>query len=140
MHSILVVANRTLGGEPLLSLLQERAGHGQCRVHVLVPAGPDPRGWASTNEDDRQAAEQRLQAALRRFSALGCEVTGEVGDSRPLDAVGDVLRARAVDEVVVSTLPPGPSRWLRADLVSRLTRAVDVPVTHVIGSEQPAAL
>jgi hypothetical protein len=33
--------------------------------------------------------------------------------------------------VIVCTLPPGVSRWLRADLVSRVERASDLPVSHV---------
>ena len=135
MARIMVVANRTLGGAPLFRLLQQRVQSGGCQLHVVVPAAPGKGSWASSNDDDVRAARQRLETALERFSALGCEVTGEIGDSRPIDAVNDVLRSQEFDEVIVSTLPPGPSRWLRADLVSRLSRGLDVPVTHVVGSE-----
>lgn len=136
MAKILVVANRTLGGDHLLDLLRERLKAEQCSIHVLVPASPDPHEWASTERDELAAASARMQAALDRFRALGCEVTGEVGDIRPVDAVGDVLRREPFDEVVVSTLPPGPSRWLGADIISRLERAVEVPVTHAISTEE----
>ena len=46
-------------------------------------------------------------------------------------AVRDALRGREVDEVIVSTLPRGISRWLGEDVPSRLTDAVSVPVTVV---------
>ena len=139
MPRILVVANRTLGGAPLLELLRQRAERERCEVHVLVPAAPETGSWASGVDDDLRAARRRLDTALGRFSTLGCEVTGEIGDSRPLDAVTDALRLGTFDEVVVSTLPPGISRWLRADLVSRLVRFVDVPVTHVVSHERMPA-
>ena len=43
----------------------------------------------------------------------------------------DVTDERQVDEVILSTLPPGISRWLQMDVPSRLERAVDVPVAVV---------
>ena len=36
------------------------------------------------------------------------------------------------DRIIVSTFPPGISRWLGADLINRLGRSVDIPVTHVV--------
>ncbi|MDQ3973050.1 MAG: universal stress protein [Actinomycetota bacterium] len=134
MRRILVVANLTLGGEQLRATLRERVAEGPCALHILVPASPDPTSWHSRSEEDDVAhARQRLEAALQRFRDLQAEeVTGEVGDPRPTDAITDVLRRAEFDEIVLSTLPPGVSRWLHADLVSRVERAVDLPVTHVI--------
>jgi hypothetical protein len=40
------------------------------------------------------------------------------------------------DEVVVSTLPVGSSRWLGLDLPHRLEKLTSAPVTHVVS--QPA--
>ena len=56
-----------------------------------------------------------------------------VGDPDPLAAVGDALRAAEFDELVVSTLPRGVSRWLRMSLPHRLRRMTDLPVLHVTG-------
>ena len=137
MPRILVVANQTLGGEHLLTALRERVEAGDCRLHVLVPANPDPHGWSHSEEDDVLRARERLDAALQRFSGLGCQVDGEVGDGRPVDAILDVLRREPFDEVVLSTLPPAISKWLRTDLVHRVERAVDLPVTHVIAPADP---
>lgn len=39
--------------------------------------------------------------------------------------------------MIVCTLPPGVSRWLRADLVHRVERHTDLPVQHVFA---PAGL
>jgi len=54
-----------------------------------------------------------------------------VGDERPLDAMRDAMRRVPCDEIILSTLPSGASRWLKMDLVSRAERAFPVPVTHV---------
>ena len=132
MHRMLVVANQTLGGDALLDLLRQRVDEGECSIHVLVPAGAPVDQWAwHVETEDMELAEQRLQAAIERFSALGAPVDGEVGDARPTDAILDVLRRHDFDEIILSTLPPRVSKWLRLDLVHRVQRAVDIPVTHV---------
>lgn len=63
-------------------------------------------------------------------------MTGEIGDERPLDTIRDAVRNDTYDEIVLSTLPAGLSRWLRMDLPHQVERAVDVPITHVIGVEE----
>ncbi|WP_052669082.1 hypothetical protein [Nitriliruptor alkaliphilus] len=132
MRRYLVVANQTLGGEQLMERLRSCVAEGPCAVHVVVPASADPTVAFHDEFSDRKLAKSRLGEALKRFEALGVEVTGEVGDHRPVDAVLDVLRRGVeVDEVIVSTLPAGVSRWLRLDAVSRIERAVEVPVTHI---------
>lgn len=138
MRRHLVVANRTLAGDELLALLRDRVSRGDCEFHVLVPATPDPQGWTHDEGHDRVRAAGRLAQALERFEVLQVPVTGEVGDPRPVDAVLDLLRRERFDEVVLSTLPPGISRWLGMDLVSRVERAVEVPVTHVVAETAEA--
>jgi len=55
----------------------------------------------------------------------------------PVNAVEDAVRDNEnagrppFDQVIVSTLPHGPSRWLRLDVVSRLRKQVRLPVVHV---------
>ncbi|HEY9377490.1 MAG TPA: hypothetical protein VIQ02_10385, partial [Jiangellaceae bacterium] len=55
---------------------------------------------------------------------------GEVGSSNALNAIRDALRAREFDEIIVSTLPSGISRWLHQDLPRRVQR-LGLPVTVV---------
>ncbi len=135
MRRYLVVANQTLGGEALLDRLRELAADGPCAIHVLVPASADPTQAFHDGDSDRRLARERLDQALTRFPQLDASltVTGEVGDHRPIDAVGDVLRrGERFDGVIVSTLPAGVSRWVRLDAISRIERAVDVPVEHIV--------
>jgi hypothetical protein len=128
----LVVANQTLGGDALIARLGEATAEQPCEIHVLVPASADPTTAFHDHDADRRLARARLADALERFGSLRATVTGEVGDHRPVDAVGDVLRrGERFDRIIVSTLPAGVSRWVRLDAISRIERAVDVPVEHV---------
>lgn len=134
MRRYLVVANQTLGGEHLLSLLHELAEE-PSSFHVLVPATP-PRDHLWTEGEARTIARKRLDDALERFGSEGIEVTGEVGDERPLQAIDDVLEREAFDEIVLSTFPPGVSRWLRLDLPHRIQATYQLPVRHVIAPRE----
>jgi hypothetical protein len=130
MRRYLVVANQTLGGDHLLSLLRD-LGDEPSTFHVLVPASP-PGDHLWTEGEAIALARRRLDLALERFRNLGIEVTGEVGDGRPLQAIDDVLSRDSFDEIVLSTLPPRLSRWLKLDLVHRVEAAYGLPVRHVI--------
>lgn len=136
MREYLIVANLTLGGEPLWSEVRQRMEAGQCHFHVLAPATHAPLGGSWSEADTRAAAQQRLDVALEKLRDLGAEADGEVGDIRTVDATLDALRAHDYDEVIVSTLSLGASRWLRMDLPNRIQRAVDVPVTHVVADPE----
>ena len=136
MRRYLVVANQTLGGPHLLSLLRELALK-PATFHVLVPASP-PADHSWTESEARAIARKRLDIALERFGTLGAEeVTGEVGDERPIQAIADVLAREPFDEIVLSTLPPKVSRWLKLDLIHRVESSYGLPVRHVIGEREP---
>ncbi len=132
MRRYLVVANQTLAGEHLLAVVRELASQGDCSLHVVVPATPPQDHLVVTEGEGVAIAKERLDRALRRFRELGIEVTGEVGDARPLDAIRDAFLAADYDGIVLSTLPAGVSAWLGMDLPHRVERAFTVPVTHVI--------
>jgi hypothetical protein len=118
--SLLVVANVTAESDELIDCLRERASEGACRFTLVMPA----RG---------AQASERLAAALERMRAAGLEnVDGRAGDPDPVVAVMDVWDPMKFDEVIVSTLPTGSSRWLGLDLPHRLEKLTSVPVRHVV--------
>jgi hypothetical protein len=135
----LVVANQTLGGAHLLEKVRQCMAAGPSRFHIVVPA-THPREHASWEEGEaKELASKRLSAAMDRFRELGAEVDGEIGAPSPVEAIGDAIRAAGrFDEIILSTLPPGPSRWLRLDLPHRVERAYNLPVTHLVADPQPA--
>lgn len=159
LRQILVVANQTLGGPDLVSVLQERLeAAGPAEIYVLVPATEAPgstdfallgpggsapttiagggaAGAASAeathSEDAYSIAERRLQQGLAKLAELGTTVDGEVGHHDPMHAIEQVVQKRTVDEIVISTLPSGVSRWLRTDLPHRVQRKFDQPLTVI---------
>jgi hypothetical protein len=136
----LVVANLTAGGEQLVERIRHELRAGPCSFHLVVPASADPRRLTWQEGEVRRTAVRRLDHALSAFRALGADVSGEVGDWSPMLAVEDVLRTDGFDEIIVSTLPPGSSRWIRMDLAHRVEQRFDLPVSHVIcfGDDLPA--
>lgn len=142
MHRILVVAHKTLGGPHLLQQLRRRIEGGECRVHLLVPVN-HPMG--SFSEASVQAAAEKVllegERQIRELDRTGAtDVTGEVGDANPVYAT-DVLhnRGEQYDEILVSTLPRGASRWLLGDVPRKIARIYPgVSVVHLIADPEPA--
>jgi hypothetical protein len=84
-------------------------------------------------------ARRVLADALPKLSeATGQELTGEVGDAEPLMAIQDAINLGSYDEIIISTLPLGISRWLHLDLISK-ARALGLPVTHVLAPSHEGA-
>src|SRR5262245_38603528 len=130
---ILVVANETVGGDELLSLLGRKAAGMREDVLLVCPAlNSRVRTWTSDEDGARAAAQERLDASLARLVESGVTVRGEIGDGDPLQALEDALREFPADEIVVSTHPPGRSHWLEQGVVEQARLRYDVPVTHVV--------
>jgi hypothetical protein len=138
MRSYLVSANQTLGGEHLTTKVRECLAAGPCRFHVVVPATPPQQHVVWTEGEARAIAQRRLERALAQFRDLGADANGEVGDANPLLAIADALRRQPFDEIILSTLPPGLSRWLKLDLPHRVESHFRLPVTHVIAEPEAA--
>jgi hypothetical protein len=119
----LVVANQTVGGEPLIGLLRGKAHESPHRFIVISPQG---------EAGDPGDAHQRLAHTLQRMHDEGLEATGQVMDPDPFTAIQNALQFYAVDEIVISTFPSTRSGWLRNDLVGRVQAATSKPVEHVV--------
>jgi hypothetical protein len=66
---------------------------------------------------------------LRRLREIGATADGAVCDPDPMKAIEKTLAQQQFDEIILSTLPPGASRWLALDLPHRVRRKTDVPLT-----------
>ena len=139
MRSYLIVANQTLTGQALADAMAERLADGPIRAHVVVPLTRIGGRLTWDEVTSREAAQERLDDALERLTTLGADAAGEIGDPDPVSAVRDAMRGREIDEIIVSTLPRGLSRWLGEDVPSRLRDSVRVPVTVVIQPETSTA-
>jgi hypothetical protein len=143
MGSYLVVAHRTLVGEHLLDHVRQLADQeseqeaGTTRFHLVVPVRhPDGHAW--TDGEIEGVARHRLEEGLAAFREAGIEATGEIGDENPVYAASTALRNVdfECDAIVVSTLPSGVSHWLRIDVVSRMKREFDLPITHLVAPKE----
>jgi hypothetical protein len=139
MRRFLIVANRTLAGPALMDEVLARQATGACLFRIVVPASRDHGSAVWTEGEAVAHARATLEHAITVFADVGVSVAGSVGDENPLLAIGDVLRDAPFDEIIVSTLPAGPSRWLKLDLPHRVEREYGLPVTHVVATSQDAA-
>jgi hypothetical protein len=129
---ILVVANETVAGKPLIDAVRERAGGEAVDVHVICPQNQPRHGYVIYEDTVRDAAENRLQMTLALLREAGIEADGEVMDPDPYAAVMDALGEHDYDEIIISTHPETRSGWLREGLVDRVRRASHRPVEHVV--------
>jgi len=132
-RKILVIANETVGGDELLTLLGAKSIDVDEQVLLVCPAlNSRVRTWTSDEEPARAGAQERLDASLSRLAEAGVSARGEIGDGDPLQALEDALREFPADEIVVSTHPPGRSHWLEQGVVEQARQRYDVPITHVV--------
>jgi hypothetical protein len=133
MKTVLVIANETIGGQPLIEAVQQRAReHDDVRFVLCVPQTQPRAGYVVYDDTVFDAAQIRVDLAVGFVRSEGMEAIGEVGDSDPYAAAIDAVHEYSPDEIIISTLPESRSGWLRRDLVERIRQASGLPVEHVI--------
>jgi len=136
MARILIVAHQTAGSPELLERVRAlAAADPEAEFTLLVPATSTGHLLHNWEEGEaKQLARRRAAEATETLGAAGVPLAAaRVGSHSPLEAVGDELQARpGYDRIVLSTFPPGVSRWLRGNLPAILERRFRVPVDHVV--------
>ena len=129
---VLIVAHRTAATPALIEEVRDRAARGDCTFTLLVPNPAHGLHKVVDPEDqDAQEAEGVLAEALPKLTAAaGSEVTGLTGSTNPHMAIEDAVNLHGYDEIIISTLSPRVSRWLKLDLPSKLS-GLGLPVTTV---------
>jgi hypothetical protein len=122
--NVLVIANETVLGEPLLDKIRERNAAGPASFLIMSPQSDPTAG-------EHPEAERRLKRALAQLRGEGIDVHGQVAHPDPFSAAMEAVHDERVDEIVVSTFEPLSSGWLRKDVVERLRKETGVPVEHV---------
>ncbi len=92
--------------------------------------------------ETKDVAHRRAQSAAAELERQGIVLMDvKVGDSDPVLAVDDeFLAGSRYDAIVISTFPPGISRWIKMDVVSRLQRKHPrVRVIHVVADDPQTA-
>ncbi len=121
--NVLVVANQTVLGAPLLDKIRERAQKAPASFLIISPQGE--------SEGSYEAAERRLLRAVSLLRGEGLDVHGQISHPDPFSAVMQTMEDERVDELIVSTFPDARSGWLRRNLLERLRDETKLPVEHV---------
>ena len=131
--NVLVIANETVIGEPLLARIRERAERGPASFLIISPQSDPNRG-------DHPEAERRLRRALAILRGQGIDAHGQVSHPDPYTAAMQAVHDERIDEIIVSTFAPERSPWLRRNLVQRLHNDSKLPVEHVVLAEETEAV
>jgi hypothetical protein len=123
--NVLVVANETVVGTPLLDKVRERAHRSPASFLIICPQ-------SDLAMSAHPEADRRLRLALGTLRSEGIDVHGQIAHPDPLTAALHAVGDERVDEIIVSTFPGAKlSSWLRGDLVGRLRKETGLPVDHV---------
>ena len=131
--NVLVVANETVVGEPLLQKIRARAAKGPVSFLIVSPQTDDAR--------EHPEAERRLRRVLTILRGEGIDAHAQVAHPDPFTAAVQAVQDERVDEIIVSTFPgENRSNWLRGDLVNRLRKSTGLPVDHIEIEVEPEAV
>jgi hypothetical protein len=122
---VVVVGNHTLLSDALRDRLQAVTAGGDVDLHVVVPIRAS---------EDLDVGFWRGRALAERLVEPGIELTVDVGLDEPVVLVQKAVHGARIDQIIVSTLPEGVSRWLHADVAGHLRHALNVPV-EVVAAE-----
>ena len=138
MTRYLVVAHQTATSLELLEKVTEIAnGDSHSTFTVLVPATPVQHLLVWEDGESMTVAAKRAEMAKTLFESRDLKVVRTaVGDSSPMLAIEDELRQHPDehDAIVLSTLAPGSSRWLRLDVHHQAEGKFGIPVVHVVAN------
>jgi hypothetical protein len=132
MANVLVLANETIGGKPLLDAILARHEQGDAKFFIVVPRTRPKYGNVIYDEAVRSSAQVRVDLALAFARQHDITAQGEVGDEDPYNAALDAVSEFRIDEIIVSTHPTTSSGWLRRDLPERIGEATGLPIEHIV--------
>jgi hypothetical protein len=125
-ETVLVLANETVLGEPLLDRIRAKASAGERSSFLIVSPQSDP------TRGEHPEAEQRLRQALTKLRSEGIEAHGQVAHPDPFSAAMHAVNDERIDSILVSTFPEDRGSWLKRDLIGRLRSETKLPVEHVV--------
>lgn len=147
---VLVLGNASLRAQRLQETITTLSSGQATIFRLVVPAVEQTpvageHSWFETvgrlahpREHDlsgRVLARHRLDEAIDRLQDAGIDIEGMVGSAHPMRAVAEGLEDFEADQILVSTLPGGLSKWLEADLPREIERRYRLPVTVVEATE-----
>jgi len=131
--NVLVIANETVVGAPLLDKIRERARRSPASFLIICPQ-------SDLSMSAHPEADRRLRLALGTLRSEGLDVHGQIAHPDPYTAGLHAVADERIDEIIVSTFPGAKlSSWLRGDVVGRLRKETGLHVEHVEVAQPGAA-
>jgi hypothetical protein len=94
--NVLVVANETVVGDPLLDRIRQRADQSPSSFLLICPQS-DP------TQSEHPDAERRLRRALALLRGTGIDAHGQIAHPDPYTAAMHAVEDERIDEVIVSS-------------------------------------
>ena len=92
--NVLVVANETVVGEPLLQRIRERARRSPASFLIVSPQ-------SDATQSSHPEAERRLRRALATLRAEGIEAHGQIAHPDPFTAAMQAVSDERIDQIIV---------------------------------------
>jgi nucleotide-binding universal stress UspA family protein len=114
------------GSNSILATSMTSLGGGQ-----VVPIG-EPEAIEDIEKEIMRAGEDELDASAALLRARKVEVTAELTEEDPIDALVTLVKDTGCDEVIILTEPHIVKEFLQVDWTSRAQRKLDVPSVHLL--------
>ncbi len=101
-------------------------------IEIVAPASNIGRLDWLTNADDDARAEAAERADQVAAALPSDSVAAHVGDTDPLRAIQDALRAFPADEVIIVTRSEGEASWLERGTGPTARERLSLPITHLV--------
>jgi hypothetical protein len=130
----LVVADEAVAGAELRDRLVEHLGRDVSEVFVVAPAlaGSALKHIMGDVDDAIEPAGERLRRTLEALRDAGFDVSGEVGDSDPMVAIGDEIQKFHPDRIVLVAHGDSEGAFAERGLLAQVERDLDMPVTELV--------
>ncbi len=134
----LVVVNEEVAGSELRDALLAHLDDGVSEVFVVAPALADSglKHTMGDIDDAIEPARERLRGTLRELRDAGLNADGEVGDSDPVQAIGDEILKFGPEQILVVAHRDEEGSFAEKGLLEQAERDFDLPVTELVVSRE----
>ena len=128
---VLMFMNEVAGGRMLVTAARELADAGADYFAVVAPQNQPAVGQLVDTEENREAAQSRVDVTLAVLAEFGIEAEGAVMDPDPALALDDAARATHPDYVLLSALYDTRFGFTRKDLVEWAKDKLEARIEHI---------
>lgn len=97
----------------------------------MIPVA-EPAALEDAQDEIVKAGQSELDASAALLKARGSEVTAELTERDPIDALIAMVKDTGSDEAIILTDPHVVKEFLQIDWTSRAQRKLDIPSIHLL--------